>query len=312
MRIQIRLDLQQLDLFGPDGALVRRYRVSTARNGAGEQNGSGCTPRGRHLVRAIIGRGAPLGAAFKGRRPTGAVWSPDLAAAHPGKDWILSRILWLSGLEPGKNRLGAVDSMRRYIYIHGTGDDQPMGVPLSIGCVRMGNREVLELADLVEAGTRVDIFEQAPPALERLDWPAARPLALPLRLQVFVAEQGVPLAMEEDEADPLSLHAVIRNPLGEVVATGRLLPDGHLGRMAVRRGCRGQGLGSRLFENLLAAAAERGLPRVVLHAQTAARDFYRRFGFAPVGEPYMEAGIAHITMQRVLERGGVGARQESN
>src|SRR5574337_196171 len=131
MRIQIRLDRQELDLFGADGALIRRYSVSTARNGPGELNGSGRTPRGHHVIRAVIGRGAPQGTVFKGRRPTGEVWSPALAAAHPEKDWILSRILWLSGLEPGRNRLGKVDSMRRYIYIHGTGDDQPMGVPLS-------------------------------------------------------------------------------------------------------------------------------------------------------------------------------------
>jgi len=298
MRIQIRLDRQELDLYGADGALIRRYRVSTARNGPGEASGSGCTPRGRHLIRAIIGRGAPLGAAFRGRRPTGEIWSPALAAAHPGKDWILSRILWLSGLEPGQNRLGAVDSMRRYIYIHGTGDDQPMGVPLSIGCVRMRNREVVELAELVEAGTPVEILEGAPPELDVFAWAAARPLALPLRLAVFVAEQGVPLEMEEDEFDPVSRHAVLRNPAGEVVATGRLLPDGHLGRIAVRRDQRGQGLGSRVMAVLLDEAARLGITGLVLHAQTAAEDFYRRFAFVPMGEVFMEAGIPHIAMAR--------------
>lgn len=119
--------------------------------------GSHCTPRGRHIVRARIGAGAPLGAAFRGRRPTGEVWTPELAATHPARDWILTRILWLSGTEPGRNRLGEVDSMRRYIYIHGTPDTEPMGVPLSIGCVRMRNRDVAELFDLVPAGTKVDI-----------------------------------------------------------------------------------------------------------------------------------------------------------
>ena len=157
MHIQIDIPSQTLSLFGQDGACIRRYSVSTARNGAGEASGSFCTPRGRHIIRARIGAGAPLGAAFRGRRPTGEVWTPELAAANPGRDWILTRILWLSGTEPGHNRLGEVDSMRRYIYIHGTPDTEPMGVPLSIGCVRMRNRDVAELFDLVPAGTPVDI-----------------------------------------------------------------------------------------------------------------------------------------------------------
>ena len=142
MEIVIDIPSQTLSLIGGDGACIRRYQVSTARNGAGELSGSHCTPRGRHIVRARIGAGAPLGAAFRGRRPTGEVWTPELAATHPARDWILTRILWLSGTEPGRNRLGEVDSMRRYIYIHGTPDTEPMGVPLSIGCVRMRNRDV--------------------------------------------------------------------------------------------------------------------------------------------------------------------------
>ena len=156
---QILIDIpsQTLSLLGDDGACIRRYSVSTARNGAGEASGSFCTPRGRHIIRARIGAGAPIGAAFRGRRPTGEVWTPELAAANPGRDWILTRILWLSGTEPGFNRLGEVDSMRRYIYIHGTPDTEPMGVPLSIGCVRMRNRDVAELFELVPAGTAVDI-----------------------------------------------------------------------------------------------------------------------------------------------------------
>lgn len=159
MRIEISLAEQVLRLFGDDGRLVRTWPVSTAANGPGEREGSGCTPRGRHVVRARIGAGAPAGAVFRGRRPTGEVWSPELAARHPGRDWILSRILWLSGREPGFNRLGGVDSMRRYIYIHGTPDDQPMGVPLSHGCVRMRNADVIELFDLVPPGTEVLIHE---------------------------------------------------------------------------------------------------------------------------------------------------------
>ncbi|CAH1748548.1 ErfK/YbiS/YcfS/YnhG family protein [Thauera humireducens] len=159
MRICIDLGRQSLELFGDDGACIRRYAVSTALNGPGEESGSQRTPRGRHRIRARIGAGAPCGAVFRGRRPTGECWTPEFAAAHPGRDWILSRILWLCGEEPGRNRLGHVDSMRRYIYIHGTGDDQPMGVPLSHGCVRMRNREIIELFDLVPAGTKVEIRE---------------------------------------------------------------------------------------------------------------------------------------------------------
>lgn len=158
LHIRVSLAQQTLDLL--DGSTpVRHYAVSTALNGPGEQRNSGCTPRGRHVVRARIGAGLPRGAVLVGRRPTGQVWGADLLAAHPGKDWVLSRILWLSGLEPGRNRLGRVDSMQRYIYIHGTGDDQPMGVPRSHGCIRMRNDEVVELFDLIPAGTEVDIRE---------------------------------------------------------------------------------------------------------------------------------------------------------
>lgn len=159
MRIRIDLGSQTLALFGDDGACIRRYAVSTAANGPGEREGSGCTPRGRHRIRAAIGSAMPLGTVFRGRRPTGEIWTPALAAAAPGRDWILSRILWLCGEEPGRNRLGEVDTMRRYVYIHGTGDDQPMGTPRSHGCIRMRNREVVELFDLVRPGTPVEICE---------------------------------------------------------------------------------------------------------------------------------------------------------
>jgi lipoprotein-anchoring transpeptidase ErfK/SrfK len=153
-RIVIDLAAQSLTLLPADGPM-QAWAVSTARNGAGEARDSGCTPRGRHVVRARIGAGLPRGAVLVGRRPTGEVWSPALARAEPGRDWILSRILWLSGLERGRNRLGRVDTMRRYIYIHGTPDDQPMGIPASHGCIRMRNDDVIELFELVPAGTEV-------------------------------------------------------------------------------------------------------------------------------------------------------------
>jgi lipoprotein-anchoring transpeptidase ErfK/SrfK len=135
----------------------KSYSVSTSKRGPGEKNGSLCTPRGRHIVRARIGAGLPLGAVFVRRRPTGEVWSPELHMQYPGRDWILTRILWLSGCEPGRNRLGDVDTMRRYIYIHGTPDSAEMGKPGSIGCIRMRNRDVAELFDLVAPYTPVEI-----------------------------------------------------------------------------------------------------------------------------------------------------------
>lgn len=154
--IRISISRQTLTAQMSDGS-VSQYPVSTATNGVGEANGSGCTPRGQHYIRACIGKGQPRGAVFVGRRPTGEVYSPQLAAEHPSRDWILTRILWLCGLEPGFNRGGQVDSMRRYIYIHGTPDTEPMGVPESHGCVRMRNDDLLELFDRVPAGTPVFI-----------------------------------------------------------------------------------------------------------------------------------------------------------
>lgn len=159
MRLRIDVSQQRMDVFGADGRCIRRYPVSTAAKGVGERAGSHCTPRGRHRIRARIGAGLPEGAVLRGRRPTGERWTAEFAAAHPGRDWILSRILWLCGEESGRNRGGDVDSMRRYIYIHGTGDDQPMGRPLSHGCVRMRNRDIIELFELVEVGTPVEIVE---------------------------------------------------------------------------------------------------------------------------------------------------------
>lgn len=157
MRIEISIPAQTLKLFDDDGALLRDYAVSTAAKGAGEQNGSNQTPRGRHIVRAKVGAGATANTVFVRRRPTGEIWTPELAAQYPGRDWILTRILWLSGCEPGKNRLGCVDTMRRYIYIHGSPDSVPMGAPGSIGCVRMRNSDIVELFDLVPPYTPVDI-----------------------------------------------------------------------------------------------------------------------------------------------------------
>lgn len=154
--LKVVLTAQQLQLIDA-GRIAARYVVSTSRYGPGEREGSGCTPRGRHVIRARIGAGLPEASVLVGRRPTGEIWTPELAERFPRRDWILSRILWLSGLEPGRNRLGQVDSMRRFIYIHGTPESEPMGVPFSHGCIRMRNTDVIALFEQVEAGTLVEI-----------------------------------------------------------------------------------------------------------------------------------------------------------
>ncbi|KGK41581.1 peptidase [Nitrincola sp. A-D6] len=154
--LHISIAAQQLSLL-VQGKPVRHYRVSTAKNGAGNTENSGCTPLGLHYVRAKIGAGLPVNSVFVGRRFTGEYYTSSLASRYPQRDWILTRILWLCGLEPGFNRLGQVDSMRRFIYIHGTPDTEPMGIPLSHGCVRMRNADILELFELIQAGCRVSI-----------------------------------------------------------------------------------------------------------------------------------------------------------
>lgn len=156
MKININISRQYLDLI-ENQDVAERFVISTARKGTGQQKGSFCTPLGRHIVRAKIGTGSPPNTVFVGRRPTGEIYSPELASRFPGRDWILTRILWLSGCEPGFNRLGDVDTMRRYIYIHGSPDGVEMGKPGSIGCIRMRNADIIRLFDLVPAGTVVDI-----------------------------------------------------------------------------------------------------------------------------------------------------------
>ena len=156
--ISISISEQRLRLTQGD-RLVMDVVVSTAKNGAGEINGSFHTPRGAHIIRAKIGAGCAPNMVFINRRPTGELYTPQLRAQFPQRDWILTRILWLSGTEPGKNRLGNVDTMRRCIYIHGCPDEDAMGAPGSHGCVRMRNSEIIELFDRVPIGTRVLISE---------------------------------------------------------------------------------------------------------------------------------------------------------
>lgn len=159
MKLRVSLGRQVLELLDDQGQVLRAYPVSTSARGAGEESGSFCTPRGRHYVRAKIGEGLPTHAVFRGRRFTGEICTPELAAATLERDWILSRILWLCGREPGFNRLGPVDTMARYIYIHGTADEAALGTPASHGCIRMGNADIVDLFERVPAFTEVDIVE---------------------------------------------------------------------------------------------------------------------------------------------------------
>ena len=157
MHIDVSLAHQLLRLYDDHGDLLMEAPVSSSANGPGEAFGSERTPRGQHVIRAKIGDGLPQNSVLVRRRPTGEIYTPQLARDNPGRDWILSRILWLSGKEPGRNSLGEVDSMRRFIYIHGTPDSEPMGKPASHGCLRMRNADVIRLFDLTPVGTTVNI-----------------------------------------------------------------------------------------------------------------------------------------------------------
>jgi len=156
--LTISIKEQRCTLFEGDD-LKFEAEISTAINGSGEQKDSGCTPRGLHQIRACIGAKQVENSVFIGRRPTGEIYTPELGLQFPERDWILTRILWLSGLEFGKNRLANVDTMQRYIYIHGCPDSLPMGEPLSHGCIRMHNKDLVTLFDLVSPGTKVMIHE---------------------------------------------------------------------------------------------------------------------------------------------------------
>lgn len=157
--IEINLEKQVLKLYC-NGTLSKKYKISTARNGPGEEKDSECTPRGNHVISEKIGNGAEKNTVFVSRQPTGELYVPELREKFPDRDWILTRILWLSGTEQGFNRGGDVDSHDRYIYIHGSPEDVKLGEPGSRGCIRMRNEDVIELFDLVEPGTPVVILEK--------------------------------------------------------------------------------------------------------------------------------------------------------
>lgn len=304
MRIDIYIATQTLDLLDAQGQLLRRYRISSAEKGCGERKGSYQTPRGHHIIRARIGAGQPCCAVFRARRPTGEIWSEALHAAHPGRDWILSRILWLSGLEAGVNRLGDVDTMQRYIYIHGTPENVVFGPPTSHGCIRMHNHDLLDLFDRVTVGTPVTIHAEGfncsgtgdTLRYEEVRWCDAAAELSAVRDAVFVQEQGVPPELEIDEQDPLSRHWLARAPSGRVVGTVRLTPDLHIGRLAVAADWRRQGAGQHLLTMAMDAARASGAAEVALNAQTHALGFYARLGFQAQGEVFDDAGIPHRLM----------------
>jgi lipoprotein-anchoring transpeptidase ErfK/SrfK len=154
---QITISIHEQCLSIITAGKTRSYSISTALKGTGQLMGSLCTPLGKHIVRAKIGEKLPLNSVFIARRPTGEIYSDTLARSAPNRDWILTRIMWLCGTEPGVNRFGDVDSMRRFIYIHGTPDTEQMGIPASHGCIRMRNIDVAELFDITPIGTTVDI-----------------------------------------------------------------------------------------------------------------------------------------------------------
>ena len=156
-RLDVSIANQSLTSFDEQGTIIREYGVSTARNGPGQNVGSECTPLGRHRVRAKIGAESAINTVFVGRRATGEIYSEALALNNPERDWILTRILWLSGEEPGFNRLGRVDTMRRYIYIHGAPDSHQMGIPSSHGCIKMSNADLIDLFNQTVVNTKVNI-----------------------------------------------------------------------------------------------------------------------------------------------------------
>ncbi|MDR3410551.1 MAG: GNAT family N-acetyltransferase [Formivibrio sp.] len=307
MFIQIDLACQNLRLVDADGALLREYPVSTAQRGAGEQKGSLQTPRGRHVIRAKIGAGLPYGAALVGRRPTGEVCTTEHLAQQPERDWILSRILWLSGCQPGFNRLGDCDTMARYIYIHGTPDDEPIDRPASHGCIRMRNADVIDLFERVTVGTQVlivpeDADNPATFPLLKIDWRKGKDALSSIRQTVFVEEQGVPAEIELDSADAGATHFLIWDWQGRPAACARLLPEGKVGRMAVLPAWRGQGLGERLLQAAMQEARQRGWFELRAAAQASVTGFYTQAGFEPVGDPFEAAGIAHQMMRVYLSR----------
>lgn len=150
---------QTLSVYKGD-SLVKTYVISTAKNGLGCEAGSGKTPTGRHRVKAKFGEDKPPGAIFKARAFTGEIAQIYTDETDVEEDPVTTRILWLEGLEEGKNKGPGVDSYYRYIYIHGTPEEGLLGQPASKGCIRMSNKDVIELFEMVPVGTPVNILNE--------------------------------------------------------------------------------------------------------------------------------------------------------
>ena len=159
MHLKISVKEQKLHVYRDDNERVKSFVISTALKGVGQNKGSFCTPLGQHIVRAKVGDGAPIFSEFVARRLTGKIWRPTISVSDSKEDWILTRILWLSGLEVGFNRLGNQDTMQRFIYIHGTNDLDNLGKPSSHGCIRMDNYDIIDLFDQIKVGDHVLISE---------------------------------------------------------------------------------------------------------------------------------------------------------
>ncbi len=274
MDIFISLPAQTLELFDDHGELLRRYSVSTAKNGAGEQNGSFRTPRGKHLIRAKIGAGCAENTVFVKRRPTGEIWTPELHAQHPGRDWILSRILWLSGRQPGFNRLSCVDTMRRYVYLHGTHEQAQMGAPGSIGCVRMRSADIVELFDLAPPYIGVNIGEY------RIEEGAGQAAAC----QTFLREHAGQSAAAPASATRRYVHAI--DPEGNLIGAAVLQRDAaaaQLTALAVAPAWRRLGVATNLLRRLLEVTRTDGAlwqgVWQVRGGDAASQAFLRQFGF---------------------------------
>lgn len=265
MKLFVSLPAQTLEVFSDTGELLHRYPVSTGKRGAGEQSGSYMTPRGKHIIRAKIGGDCPESTVFIRRRPSGEYWTPELAARHPDRDWILARILWLSGREPGFNRLGEVDTMRRYIYIHGCPDTAELGTPGSMGCIRMRNRDIIELFGNVPVYTELNIGEYCIEHSPDLNFP----------------ETQLVLAMDTQ---------------GQTIGTARLSKEGQVEQLSVLPDWRGKGVGTALMRRLIEIAGQ----NLSLHLSTRADTcgFFERSGFVRREGILSDEGVSYVRIQK--------------